>query len=135
METMADMEQAKYAGNDRRRPSYAEVEMWPTPTVHGDYNRKGVSANSGDGLATVAKWATPRAVDADHGSDLGTNREGTDSLRTQAAGRLNPDWVETLMGFPTGWTAIDGPLPEAKRSTHTRARARSRKGRSTAERA
>jgi hypothetical protein len=23
-------------------------------------------------------------------------------------GSLNPDWVETLMGFPPGWTRIDG---------------------------
>lgn len=24
-------------------------------------------------------------------------------------GLLNPDWVETLMGFPIGWTRPDGP--------------------------
>lgn len=33
--------------------------LWPTPTVHGNYNRVGVSANSGDGLATAVKWRTP----------------------------------------------------------------------------
>lgn len=34
----------------------------PTPTVCGNYNRKGASARSGDGLATwVAMWPTPTA--------------------------------------------------------------------------
>lgn len=35
---------------------------WPTVTVHGNHNRKGASAESGDGLATaVRNWPTPRA--------------------------------------------------------------------------
>jgi hypothetical protein len=29
-------------------------------------------------------------------------------------GQLNPDWVESLMGFPVGWTDIAG-LPEEER--------------------
>ena len=38
------------------------ITMWPTPTVCGNYNRKGASATSGDGLATaVQKWPTPTA--------------------------------------------------------------------------
>lgn len=51
--------------------------LWPTPTVKGNYNKKGLSAKSGDGLATVA------------------------------GGPLNPTWVEWLMGFPLGWTDLD----------------------------
>jgi hypothetical protein len=36
--------------------------MWPTPTVSGNYNQKGLSKTSGDGLATqVKKWPTPIA--------------------------------------------------------------------------
>ena len=36
--------------------------LWPTPTVCGNYNRKGASATSGDGLATAVKnWPTPTA--------------------------------------------------------------------------
>lgn len=54
---------------------------WPTPTAKGNHNRAGLSERSGDGLST--------AVDA---------------------GPLNPAWVESLMGFPTGWTDLD---PEA----------------------
>lgn len=38
--------------------------IWPTITVHGNYNRKGLSKNSGDGLVTaVNSWPTPCASD------------------------------------------------------------------------
>lgn len=38
---------------------------WPTPTVSGNYNRKGASLESGDGLETAVKrWPTPKAQDA-----------------------------------------------------------------------
>ena len=82
------------------------VKLWPTPTVCGNYNRKGASATSGDGLATaVAKWRTPNTVDAKGG----TRRPGTDSqvqLVHQVGGSLNPTWVEWLMGWPLGWTDL-----------------------------
>ena len=43
----------------------------PTPTVNGNYNRKGASQNSGDGLATYVKmWPTPTATLADHGGRI-----------------------------------------------------------------
>lgn len=48
---------------------------WPTPTIAGNYNRKGASPTSGDGLATAV------------------------------GGQLNPTWVEWLMGWPLGWSA------------------------------
>lgn len=55
----------------------ANRRTWATPTVCGNYNRKGASKTSGDGLAT------------------------------QVGGPLNPMWVEWLMGFPLGWTDLD----------------------------
>lgn len=57
-------------------------EMWPTPTVCGLHNRKGLSKSSGDGLSTAAK-------------------AGEDTANT---GSLNPEWVGWLMGFPLGYT-------------------------------
>jgi hypothetical protein len=63
------------------------VKMWATPTVKGDYNRAGLSSKSGDGLAT------------------------------QVGGALNPTWVEWLMGFPAGWTALDASvMPSSRKS-------------------
>jgi hypothetical protein len=46
--------------------------LWPTPTINGNYNKKGASASSGDGLITAvmqaendgpALWQTPQAHD------------------------------------------------------------------------
>lgn len=55
--------------------------QFATPTVKGNYNRKGASSKSGDGLAT------------------------------QVGGSLNPTWVEWLMNWPIGWTALE-PMNE-----------------------
>jgi hypothetical protein len=56
--------------------------------------------------ATVAMFPTPRAQSA-HGS--GPSRVGNKAdLQTVCGGSLNPDWVEWLMGYPTGWTAVSG---------------------------
>ena len=42
--------------------------LLPTLTVHGNYNRKGVSKNSGDGLATaIRRMPTLRAADGERG--------------------------------------------------------------------
>ena len=64
--------------------------MWPTPTA----SEYGSSNNGcpGDGRETYAT-------------------AGKASLSTMArreGGKLNPEWVETLMGLPIGWS--DGPL-------------------------
>jgi hypothetical protein len=166
-----------------------EPAQWPTPTVHGNYNQKGMSETSGDGLATAVKnWPTPTVQDSDKATkkmrdnhqnnltavvfdqesfptpiaseaehcrmrgnsqmsqslsakarkgellptpttrdwkggykeDALTRKDGKsrrfDALPNAAiggvgtdivSGHLNPDWVEWLMGVPTGWTALD----------------------------
>jgi hypothetical protein len=66
------------------------VRALPTPTVTGNHNRAGLSAKSGDGLAT----AIIRGLD------------GTDAPPSKASGSLNPQFVEWMMGFPPDWTAI-----------------------------
>jgi len=82
------------------------VRYWPTPTVTGNHNRKGASKNSGDGLATAVKWATPTCHDrkGKSGAKRGQNAQGSECLTEQAGGTLNPPWVEWLMGWPVGWT-------------------------------
>jgi len=55
----------------------AERHMWPTPTVCGNNNRKGVSATSGDGLATaVRKYPTQSATDGQRGGVMTANMTG-----------------------------------------------------------
>lgn len=85
--------------------------MWPTPTVSGNHNRKGASPTSGDGLATAVLkrglWATPTAHDAkDTGTAPSEGRRNSPCLAYQAGGKLNPTWVEWLMGWPLGQTDL-----------------------------
>ena len=89
--------------------------LWPTPTVTGNHNRKGASKNSGDGLATAVKWATPTCHDrkGKSGAKRGRNAHGSECLTQQAGGTLNPLWVEWLMGWPIGWTDCE-PLETDK---------------------
>lgn len=108
--------------------------LLPTLTVCGNYNAKGASATSGDGLATVLK-KLPTLVAVDTGmrkkkyaqggtplslavqmlptlTTIGLNGgSNSRAARLKAgeepthAGPLNPDWCEWFMGFPIGWTA------------------------------
>lgn len=95
--------------------------VWPTPTVCGNYNRKGASATSGDGLATtVAQRTYPTATataykgwspnhnraDTDDRLDYTVERESFRPGQQTPPMRLNPDWVEWLMGWPIGHTDL-----------------------------
>jgi hypothetical protein len=94
----------------------SHVQIFPTPTIHGNYNRKGASAGSGDGLETFVKmYPTPTAGDSKNNNPPSQRKENgrhSDSLpvpawgNVAAGGSLNPAWVEWLMGFPIGWTDI-----------------------------
>ena len=53
-------------------------------------------------------WPTPRARDWKTGSAAQARRRRACPLNDAVNGRLNPDWVEWLMGFPLGWTAVPG---------------------------
>ena len=95
-------------GKSSNRGLAASAAMWPTPTVCGNYNRKGASATSGDGLATaVMKFPTPSTL----GINGGSHSRAAAVKRGQAVadvngGSLNPTWVEWLMGWPIGWTDL-----------------------------
>jgi hypothetical protein len=76
------------------------VKFWPTPTVSGNHNRKGLSKSSGDGLSTAVKqWPTPAARDAkgansrEHCEITGGGRKHMDQLANAVA---HPD-----LKFPT----------------------------------
>jgi len=64
-------------------------------------------------------WSTP---EAEHQKGYHNQKNGTviEKLGTQAGkGKLNPDWVEQLMGLEVGWTALDfsetGSSPNAQK--------------------
>jgi hypothetical protein len=97
-------------------PRGEPMECFPTPTVHGNYNRKGCSATSGDGLATAVykKYPTSTksmATQSDMDQAYYSSKDRPDYHR--GSGTLNPDWVESLMGWCRGWTSLD-PLDKEK---------------------
>jgi hypothetical protein len=102
-----------------------QAKQWPTASVTGNHNRKGVSATSGDGLSTAAKqWPTPRTItggaeNAERKKELGRENSGGGDLQAAAGKLLNPRWVETLLGLPVGWTmpsCADPQIPESTSS-------------------
>lgn len=100
----------KSVGSSKERPTLALMarkNLWPTPTVCGNYNRKGASKTSGDGLATAVRmWPKPTAYNAKETNAPSESTRNTPTLASQAGGPLNPDWVEWLMGWPIGHTAL-----------------------------
>jgi hypothetical protein len=104
--------------------------MWPTPTVNGNYNKAGLSPTSGDGLATAVRlWPTPSANEDAAGTPNGKMQKmlgNHPDVRGSGDGSLNPTWVEWLMGFPLGWTALEPSEMPSSRSKPTRSSKRSR---------
>jgi len=100
--------------------------LWPTPTTQeiehpsAIWNYKGRrvahngSTHSINLADAVQKWNTPQAHDAKHlyskpkasGQQMLSNQIYKNDPTT-AGGKLNPMWVEWLMGFPSGWTDLE----------------------------
>lgn len=95
------------------KDAVAYPTMWPTPTAT-DYKRNGEPSEMrrhSPGLgAMVQKWPTPTAADAyPHALKSSQQTPGSRhslNLPSAAGGKLNPTWVEWLMGFPHEWTDL-----------------------------
>ena len=103
-----------------------ELSLWPTPTtqeiehpnaIWNDKMRRVApngSTHSINLADAVQKWNTPQAHDAKHlyskpkasGQQMLSNQIYAKDATT-AGGKLNPEWVEWLMGFPAGWTDLE----------------------------
>lgn len=102
----------------KKRKRDRKSEKFATPSVCGNYNRKGASAKSGDGLATQVAARCKyyptvttgelkyRLSDREHqsGNCLGAMARRGELDKNK--GQLNPDWVEWLMGWLVGWTDL-----------------------------
>jgi len=126
-------------------------DMWPTPdaSVSNDgedlqqweqrretLKAKGVNGNGcGTPLAVAARlWPTPTAGDAkssgsrvgnpDTKAHPGTSLTDATVRTSEARQRMNPAWVEQLMGFPAGWTDV-GPPARTKINKPGKSRGRS----------
>ena len=121
-----------------------ESSSWPTPdTGMGPHGRRGVSTNpnhqSGRSLEALVKmWPTPTSRDHKDGTAKTAGTAPPNGLLGREVhllperkpglfpGSLNPTWVEWLMGFPLGWTALEPSEMPLSRSKPTRSSKRSR---------
>jgi len=71
-------------------------KMWPTPTTREYKGARSQEAMEKSGRNPMTNTLSD-AVEAQ--SDYQTPKG-------KLAGSLNPEWVEWLMGFPTGWTDL-----------------------------
>lgn len=95
-----------------RVPSPAEfVMLWPAPTAR-DYKDgtaqacRNVPVNGLLGRA-VHLYPTPIASDWKNRGNRDYRKGREFQLQTAVGGKLNPMWVEWLMGFPIGWTDLE----------------------------
>ena len=121
---------------DQKTVDIYKYQSWATPrdadSAGGPrtLNEKGQRISVSDPTKTyganlsdqVRHWPTPATRDYKGGQNIETckakNRNPltnnlADAVRaTTDSKALNPDWVEKLMGVPTGWTALDGDSNE-----------------------
>lgn len=105
---------------------------WPTPQ-HRDF-RTGEAHRFTDPQRSqnlndaVAFWPTPTASDYRGSGPTVIRKDGKNRLndrldyateqREPSGGKLNPKWVEWLMGFPEGWTDLKpSEMPSSRKSS------------------
>ena len=113
--------------NGMGMPLTIAVQMWPTPDTGlsaNGHGRRGVSSNpnhqSGRDLEAAARtraWPTPTAQDASNNAGPSQYERNSLPLNAAVGGALNPEWVDWLMGYPTGWTALaPSETPSSRKS-------------------
>jgi hypothetical protein len=93
-------------------------------------NRNGVDGSCGLAREVAVRlWPTPasQASGGPHGLGGGSgntkklrNMVGEEQGKAMASGQLNPNWVEWLMGYPAGWTALDASATPSSRRSRTK---------------
>lgn len=84
--------------------------FWPTPRAGNPGSRP--NRKGGKILAEeVKKWPTPRTTDSNTAASkrIQNAKEGKGEFQLREAvggGKLNPTWVEWLMGWPSEWTDL-----------------------------
>jgi DNA (cytosine-5)-methyltransferase 1 len=106
-------------GNGFGTPLAIYVQMWPTPRcsdgmIHKLRDPADIQASGGDkgrleDRVSMDRWATPTTRDHKSGkASQATHDRNSRPLSEQVGDRLNPTWVEWLMGWPIDWTSPDG---------------------------
>ena len=103
------------------RDQVSNMHLWPTPRARSGASRKpGTGGKCLQEEALKRHWPTPKTGDWRSGSQRKQfntqlnvevfRSEGIvpTGIKTQRNPQLNPDWVEWLMGYPIGYTALVG---------------------------
>ena len=81
------------------------AQKFPTPLA-SDWKPRGPNSKQ-QGLSEKVRWGTPKAQDSRHAlMDRGKGNLGEQVSGLHNGGKLNPTWVEWLMGWPPGWTDL-----------------------------
>ena len=98
------------------RTDETEFGLWPTPAARDYKGKSGQGRQERKGHPTdtlpnaVAMWPTPNVTGMCGGTGNWKqlhNKTTPEEARKMGAGnggKLNPQWVEWLMGYPEGWT-------------------------------
>lgn len=108
--------------------------LWPTPVANDDNKSpeahlamkarmKGGPRYKPTSLQVMVKgverglWPMPTARDWRSGkASEATHKRNSRPLSEQIGGQLSPTWVEWLMGFPAGWTALEpSEMPSSRK--------------------
>jgi hypothetical protein len=108
-------------GSNSRKALKKRQEMWPTPcaTDHKGAGKTGTlrdrldyAAERGTTKSKTYTWPTPRTKGMCGGSGAWAQLKANTTIEEARAmgagngGKLNPTWVEWLMGWPLGWTDL-----------------------------
>lgn len=96
--------------------------LWRPPQARDWKGPQGRSyRNESADLPSMVMWPTPTSRDYKDTGDCANVPTNSLLVRevspSKAEGSLNPDWVESLMGFPPGWTDV-GPQVRKNRNTN-----------------
>jgi hypothetical protein len=105
------------AWNEKRNPNLETIvgqRLWPTPTAHmaKETNAPSEHNRNTPTLTAQVNWPTPRTKGMCGGSGAwaqlkaNTTIEEARSMGAGNGGKLNPTWVEWLMGWPLEWTDL-----------------------------
>ena len=107
-----------------RPPRDFTKPIWPTPTASlGTKGGRVTPRKSREGgtlieAVSARRFATPTSRDWRSGkASPETLARNARPLSEQIGGSLNPTWVEWLMGFPLGWTALKDSATRSSRKS------------------
>jgi hypothetical protein len=103
-------------------------QQWGTPaandankTPHCEVNSNQAGLAKSVGLELQRQWGTPTARDhkSGRGNEEREYKELTPMVERTQSGKLNPRWVETLMGLPVGWVMPSCAYPVTIEQTNS----------------